>query len=108
MSVGSFFSDVLHGNLSHAYSRLADWYQCWPAPLKAFVASLTDDEGQILMAAAETALAGALAGQSITQIADDLWPILETQVPNKAKNDLLNALGVLIHAPSAPTTLAVS
>lgn len=103
MSFGTFVGDVLHGNLTHAYERLLDWYSGWPAPLKAFVSSLTDDEGKILMDAAQTALAGAISGQSITQIADALWPTLETQVPNKAKNDLLNALGVLLHAPTQPT-----
>lgn len=101
MSASEFFSDVLHGNLTHAYARLVDWYGGWPPALKSFVASLTDDEGQILMAAAQTALAGGLAGKTITEIADELWNTLATQVPNKAKNDLLNALGVILHAPVA-------
>lgn len=103
MSASEFFSDVLHGNFTHAYARLADWYSGWPPQLKVFVASLTDDEGKILMAAAEEAIAGALAGQSIPTIADALWDTLKDRVPSKAKEDLMNALGVLLH-PSTPPT----
>lgn len=103
MSASEFFSDVIHGNLTHAYQRLVNWYEGWPPELKAFVASLTDDEGQILMNAAKDALAGAFAGQSIPTIADALWDTLKDKVPSKAKEDLMNALGVLLHAPTPPT-----
>lgn len=95
MSAREFFADVLHGNFSHAYSRLADWYSGWPPELKAFVAKLTDDEGQILMATARGLLADALAGKDFNQIIDDAWDTIKNQVPGKAKSDLADALGVL-------------
>lgn len=99
MSASQFFGDVLHGNLSHALSRLQDWYSGWPPELKAFVASLVDDGGQILMAEARTALAGAVAGQTVAQIADSVWEDIKVKVPSKTKDDFMNALGVLVHAP---------
>lgn len=105
MSASEFFSDVIHGNLTHAYQRLVDWYSGWPPQLKIFVSSLTDDEGKILMAAAEEAIAGAFAGQSIPTIADALWDTLKDKVPSKAKEDLKNALGVLLRAPTPPATI---
>lgn len=103
MSASALFSDLLHGNFSHAYSRLTDWYNGWPPQLKAFVVKLTDDEGQILWQAAITLLAGAAAGTPITVIADTAWTDLQSKVPSKAKSDLLDALGVLLRA-STPAT----
>lgn len=104
MSASEFFGDVLHGNFTHAYSRLVDWYGGWPPQLKAFVAKLTDDEGQIIWAAAQAALEGAIAGKAITDIGDEVWTAIKDQVPNKAKADVLDALGVLLRA-STPATV---
>lgn len=98
MSTSEFFSDILHGNFSHAASRLSDWYSGWPPELKAFVAKLTDDEGQILMNVARGLLADVLAGKDFNQIVDDAWDNIKDQVPSKAKNDLADALGVLKHS----------
>lgn len=92
-------NEALHGHVLTAVEKI--WETVWnalPPELQALVKSLTDDEGKILWAAAQTALVDGLAGKSITQIADEVWVTLETQVPSKAKNDLLNALGVLLHA----------
>lgn len=102
MSASEFFSDVLHGNLTHAYQRLADWYSGWPPALKAFVTKLTDDEGQIIWAAAQAALVGLVGDKSITVIGDEVWETIKEQVPNKAKADVLDALGVLLRASITP------
>ena len=96
--------EALHGHVLTAVEKI--WDTVWgalPPELQALIESLTDDEGKILWAAAQTALADGLAGKTITQIADDIWPTIETQVPNKAKDDLLNALGVILHAPQQTT-----
>jgi hypothetical protein len=98
MSAEELFTDLLHFNLSHALSRFMDWYKGWPAPLKAFIAKLTDDEAQILWNVAQIALGDALAGKTIIEIAEDIWPTIEAQVPGKAKSDLLDVLGILLRA----------
>lgn len=98
------FKEAIHGHLLTAAEKIWDtFWNSLPPQLQALVKSLTDDEGQILWQVAQTALADGLAGKSITEIADDVWPTIETQVPNKAKSDLLNALGVLLHAPTPQT-----
>lgn len=104
MSASEFFSDVLHGNLTHAYQRLSDWYSGWPPALKAFVTKLTDDEGQIIWTAAQAALVGLESDKSITVIGDEVWEAIKEQVPSKGKADVLDALGVLLRA-STPATV---
>lgn len=62
MSGSELVSDILHGNFSNAYARLADWYNGWPVWLKVFASKLATQEGSILKSLVEIAAADIMSG----------------------------------------------
>lgn len=97
----SFWKNLGKGDVVGAFNNLKDYiFSHLPPQLAAFVNKFMDDEGQIIWGACVTALGDAVAGKTIQQIGDDVWNQIKSQVPTKAKSDVLDALGVLLRAPA--------
>lgn len=94
MSVEETFMDVLHGNFSHAWSRIQDGWNSIQPELKALVHKFADDEGKIVWAAGQQALQEVIAGKSVGEAAASAWSAIADQVPSKALQDLEDAIGI--------------
>ena len=56
MSFENLVGDLIHGNFSNAWTRLQDFWNTLPAPVRSFVGNLGTDEGKILQGLVNTAL----------------------------------------------------
>lgn len=62
MSAEEFAIDVIHGNFSHALSRLEDWAGTLPPSVKAEIALLETDAGKLAQSLGATAAKDIIAG----------------------------------------------
>lgn len=103
MTAEQLLSDVLHGNFSNAYARLADWYSGWPVWLKVFASKLATDEGIILQGlvnvAATDVKTNGLNTDSFINAGKDVLAKLEAQnISTFTLQEVISAINMAVAA----------
>lgn len=101
MSAAELLMDVLHGNLTHAYARLTDFFNGMKPELKDLVSRLASDEGNVAYTVAKEAWDNWMNGEDLLDVAKNAASDALSKGLTVAEKDIADWLGIIDRANPA-------